>query len=98
MAASANSFTATNSTPRSGTVQSSRRAPRLCPFGDVPKKAKKIRVERGLYRAGGTYYACVTPPGERQARWRTLGEIGLMQAPRTVREVAAEWLAEQQHR
>jgi integrase len=56
----------------------------------VPPKAKKIRIERGLYRAGNTYYACATPPGERQASWKTLGEIGLMGARRRRDEFAVE--------
>ena len=46
----------------------------------MPRKQKPTRVERGLYRAGKTYYACATPPGCRQAVWKTLGEIGLMEA------------------
>jgi hypothetical protein len=54
----------------------------------VPPKAKKIRVERGLYRAGGTYCACATAPGQRQARWKTLGAIGLMEARRRRDEFA----------
>lgn len=48
----------------------------------MPPRDKKIRIERGLYRAGDTYYACATPPGQRQARWKTLGRIGLMEARR----------------
>ena len=46
----------------------------------MPRKQKPARVERGLYRSGKTYYACATPPGSRQAVWKTLGEIGLMEA------------------
>src|SRR3954462_2334857 len=41
-----------------------------------------MRIERGLYRAGNVYYACATPSSRRQARWKTLGEIGLMEARR----------------
>jgi integrase len=56
----------------------------------VPPKAKKTRIERGLYKAGSTYYACATAPGQRQARWKTLGEIGLMEARRRRDEFAVE--------
>jgi integrase len=48
----------------------------------VPRKAEKVRVEDGLYRSGKTYIACATPPGSRQPRWRTLGEVGIMEARR----------------
>ena len=56
----------------------------------MPPRAKKIRVERGLYRAGNTYYACATPAGQRQACWKTLGDIGLMEARRRRDEFAVE--------
>ena len=39
-----------------------------CPT--VPRKDRRERVERGLYRAGRTYYACATPEGGRQAVWK----------------------------
>ena len=42
----------------------------------------RIRVERGLYRDGSTFYACATPAGSRTARWKSLGEVGVMQARR----------------
>jgi integrase len=48
----------------------------------VPRKAEKVRVEEGLYRSGRTYIACATPPGSRQPRWRTLGQVGIMEARR----------------
>ena len=51
---------------------------------------KKVRVERGLYKNGKTYYACATPPGSRNAVWRSLGEIGLMEARRQRAQFAAE--------
>jgi|GEM_PF-1567713 len=41
---------------------------------------KREKVERGLYIRGKTYYACVTPKGSRKARWRKIGEVGLMAA------------------
>jgi hypothetical protein len=88
--ASASSFIATNSTLHSGTVRLDLQYHLLYLCVDVPKRAKKSRVERGLYRSEGVYYACVTPPGERQARWRTLGEVGLMQARRLRDEFAVE--------
>ena len=56
----------------------------------MPPRVKKIRVERGLYRAGNTYYACATPAGQRQACWKTLGDIGLMEARRRRDEFAVE--------
>jgi hypothetical protein len=42
----------------------------------------RIRVERGLYRDGSTFYACATPAGSRTARWKSLGDVGVMQALR----------------
>jgi len=58
----------------------------------MPRNEKKIRVERGLYRAGETYYACATPPGARTALWRSLGRVGLMEARRRRDRFAAEVL------
>jgi integrase len=46
----------------------------------MARKQKPVRVERGLYRSGKTYLACATPPGSRTVRWKTIGEVGLMQA------------------
>ncbi len=46
----------------------------------MARKEKPVRVERGLYRAGKTYLACATPPGSKTVRWKTLGELGLMEA------------------
>jgi integrase len=46
----------------------------------VARKEKPTRIERGLYRSGETYLACATPPGSRTVRWKTIGEVGLMQA------------------
>lgn len=43
---------------------------------------KRVRVERGLYRTGKVYAACATPKGSRTARWKTLGDVGLMEARR----------------
>jgi integrase len=48
----------------------------------VARKEKPIRVERGLYRAGRSYLACASPPGSRKAKWKTIGEVGLMEARR----------------
>lgn len=56
----------------------------------MPRKPIRERVERGLYRADGTYYACATPRGSRQAVWRTLGRIGLMEARRRRDDFVAE--------
>jgi hypothetical protein len=33
----------------------------------VPRSKRRVRVERGLYQAGRTYFACATRPGGRQA-------------------------------
>jgi integrase len=46
----------------------------------MARTEKPVRVERGLYRAGETFLACATPPRSRTVRWKTLGEIGLMEA------------------
>lgn len=56
----------------------------------MPSKDKRIRVERGLYRTGTYFYACATPPGSRSAVWRTLGQVGLMDARRLRDKFAAE--------
>ena len=51
---------------------------------------QRVRVERGLYRAGETYYACATSPGSRSASWRSLGTVGLMEARRLRDRFAVE--------
>ncbi len=56
----------------------------------MPRNEKKERVERGLYKAGKTYYACATPPGSRSAVWKSLGPVGLMEARRLREKFAAE--------
>jgi integrase len=56
----------------------------------LARKQKRIRVERGLYRAGKTYYACATRGGATQADWKTLGEVGLMEARRQRDDFAVE--------
>lgn len=56
----------------------------------MPRNERRVRVERGLYRAGRTYFACATPPGGRQAVWKTLGEVGLMEARRLRDEYVVE--------
>ena len=48
----------------------------------MPRSEKRVRVERGLYRAGRAYWACATAPGETQARWRRIGETGIQLARR----------------
>ncbi len=45
-------------------------------------RGERIRIERGLDRNDKTYIACATPPGARKAKWKTLGEVGLMEARR----------------
>jgi integrase len=56
----------------------------------MPRKAEKVRVEDGLYRSGKTYIACATPSGSRRSRWRTLGQVGIMEARRLRDEFRAE--------
>ena len=46
----------------------------------MARRDKPVRVERGLYRAGRTFLACATPRGSRVVRWKTIGEVGLMEA------------------
>lgn len=48
----------------------------------MPRKHKREKVEDNLYKAGDVFYAMAVPPGERQARWETLGPVGIMQARR----------------
>jgi integrase len=48
----------------------------------MARKEKPIRIERGLYRAGKTYMVCAVLPGSRKAKWKTIGEVGLMEARR----------------
>ncbi len=49
---------------------------------------KRIRVERGLYRAGPIYWACATPRDSRTARWHKLGPVGIQEARRLRDEFA----------
>lgn len=46
--------------------------------------------EPNLYRAGDDYWACATPPGSRQAQWKKIGTVGIMQA----RRERDAWVAE----
>jgi integrase len=55
----------------------------------MPRKHRRVRVERNLYRAGNAFYACATPPGGRQAVWQPLGEVGIMEARRLRDEFVA---------
>ena len=54
----------------------------------MPRKAKRVRVERGLYRAGDVWLACVTPKGQRKPRWLKLGDVGVQEARRLRAEFA----------
>lgn len=54
----------------------------------MPRKHKRVRVERGLYRAGSVYWACATPPGERQLHWHKIGAVGIQEARRVRGEFA----------
>lgn len=48
----------------------------------MARKEKRVHIEQGLYRAGKTYLTASTPPGLRTPRWKTIGEVGLMEARR----------------
>lgn len=50
----------------------------------MPRKNPRVKVdgELNLYIAGDVFYACATPPGERQAQWLTIGAVGIMHARR----------------
>lgn len=56
----------------------------------VPSEVKRVRIERGLYKAGDVFYACATPPGSRTALWKSLGAVGIMEARRRRERFAAE--------
>ncbi len=56
----------------------------------MPHKEPRRRVEPGLYRAGKTYLACATPPGQRRPRFKSLGQVGLMEARRLRDEFRVE--------
>jgi integrase len=44
--------------------------------------AGRVKIERGLYRSGDVYWACVTPQGQRRAQWQKLGAVGVQEARR----------------
>ena len=46
----------------------------------MPHKEPRVRVERGLYKGGATYYATATPPGGKRPRWKSLGKVNLSRA------------------
>lgn len=50
----------------------------------------RVAGERNLYLAGRDYWACATAPGERQASWRKIGAVGVMQARRARDEFVAQ--------
>ena len=54
----------------------------------MARKAKRVAVERGLYRAGDVWWACATPKGQRNARWLRLGDVGIQEARRARDEFA----------
>jgi integrase len=54
----------------------------------MARKAKRVAVERGLYRAGAVWWACATPKGQRTARWLRLGDVGIQEARRLRDEFA----------
>lgn len=61
----------------------------------MARKAKRVAVERGLYRAGDVWWACATPKGERTARWLRLGDLGIQEARRRRDEFAYKLNARQ---
>lgn len=54
----------------------------------MARKNPRVAVERGLYRSGEIWWACVTPRGQRTARWLRLGDVGLQEARRLRDEFA----------
>ncbi len=54
----------------------------------MPRKEKRVRVERGLYRFGREYWACATRPGEERAQWFKIGPVGVQEARRRRDEFA----------
>jgi integrase len=54
----------------------------------MARKNPRVAVERGLYRSGEIWWACVTPRGQRNARWLRLGDVGLQEARRLRDEFA----------
>ena len=54
----------------------------------MARKARRVAVERGLYRAGDVWWACATPKGQRTARWLRLGDLGIQEARRRRDEFA----------
>jgi integrase len=45
-------------------------------------KEERVKIDRGLYQRGSTYWACATAPGERTVRWKRLGPLGIQEARR----------------
>ena len=45
-------------------------------------KEERVKVEKGLYQRGTTYWACATAPGQRTVRWKRIGPVGLQEARR----------------
>lgn len=56
----------------------------------MPHRELRVRVERGLYRAGATYYARATPPGAKRPVWKSLGKVNLSRA----RDLRDQFVAE----
>jgi integrase len=56
----------------------------------MPHKEPRVRVERGLYRTGTTYYARATPRGGNRAVWKSLGKVNLSRA----RDLRDQFVAE----
>lgn len=54
----------------------------------MPRKEKRVRIERGLYRSGDIYWACAVAPGGTQAQWQKLGAVGVQEARRRRDEFA----------
>jgi integrase len=54
----------------------------------MARKKPRVAVERGLYRSGEIWWACVTPKGQRTGRWLRLGTVRLQEARRLRDEFA----------
>jgi integrase len=48
----------------------------------MPRKHKRVRVERGLHKIGRDYWVCATRPGETRAEWLKIGAVGVREARR----------------
>jgi integrase len=45
-------------------------------------KHKRVRVEKGLYKSGDSFWACATASHTRTASWKKIGPVGIQEARR----------------